>query len=96
MFGHKKSHPPFLAPIFYPGVFYFENLNFGALFHLKSEIKLPSLTVSKRFLSILWYVSSWFLVGWTCVVQVVIAVIPEIAFLGVSNKEMSGGADFFG
>ena len=35
IFGHKKSHPPFLAPIFYPGVFYFENLNFGALFHLR-------------------------------------------------------------
>ena len=30
-----KSHPPFLARMFYPGVFYFENLNFGALFHLK-------------------------------------------------------------
>ena len=35
IFGHEKSHLPFLARIFYPGVFYFENLNFGALFHLK-------------------------------------------------------------
>ena len=35
IFGHKKSHLPFLAPIFYTGVLYFENLNFGALFHLK-------------------------------------------------------------
>ena len=32
MFGHKKSHHPFLARIFYPGVFYFEILNFSALF----------------------------------------------------------------
>ena len=31
----KKSHPPFWARIFYPGVVYFENLNFGVLFHPK-------------------------------------------------------------
>ena len=30
-----KSHPPFLAQIFYPGVFCFELSNFGAHFHLK-------------------------------------------------------------
>ena len=32
IFGHEKSHLPFLDQILYPGVFYFENLNFGTLF----------------------------------------------------------------
>jgi len=32
IFGHEKSHLPFLAQIFYPGVFHFESLNFVALF----------------------------------------------------------------
>ena len=36
-FWAGKSHPPFLAQIFYPGVLYFENLDFGALFHLKKK-----------------------------------------------------------
>ena len=30
-----KISSSILAQIFYPGVLYFENLNFGALFHLK-------------------------------------------------------------